>query len=182
MGVAGANGLQYARLAGALDRLGQRHVGGDVDARQLVGDQQHERRRRPHQMLQQPGVAVVTVPGQVQRRLVERCGDDHRDLVGLGHLHGADHVAVSRMAAAGRDLAIANAVVLGRLDGDHAHPAVAKIKVGAGKRARPRQRIRVANDQALAAPLRRQRRQRLANNFRADPAGVAHGNGDRFQG
>ena len=66
-------------------------------------------------------MAVVVVTGGMEGRLVERRGDDHGDVAGLGKPHGAFHVTVGGLAAGGRQLAVLEFLLtLGR-DVDNRH-------------------------------------------------------------
>jgi hypothetical protein len=151
-----------------------------MDDVQPLGGEQHPGRPAAGQMREQPGVAVIVVPGRVQRLLVDRRGDDDRGPAALRELDRRADVLVRRLAAARAQ----HAEPLGKpLDGHVDHPdravAVAHPDTRSGRRHGALDHRPVADHCEAGALGRRQRRQRLDRHLGTDPGRIAHGDDDR---
>ena len=182
---AGADGVEHALRGGSLGRVLQARVRRDVDRGQLVRGEQHERRLGAGQRREQFGVAVEVMAGRVQRRLVERRGDDHGDLPRQRQFDRLHDELVGRLAAGGADLRVRHRVGALAIHMEHRHRAVVRLgrrdreaQAGAEQLVGALEAPEIA-DHGAARPLRRSHlRQRLDDDLRADAGRVAHGDAD----
>ena len=88
-----------------LRHVGQRDMRGDVAHPHVAVRQQHHRTARLGQRRQHVGVAGIVVAGEVQRLLVQRCGDDGIDPSRQRQFHRARHREIGEAPCLRRDLA-----------------------------------------------------------------------------
>ena len=172
-----ADAVENARLARAFDGVGERAMGRDVDRLEALRSEQHERRRRAGEALEELGMTVVTMARHVQRRLVERGGDDGVDGARHRQLHRPGDTGVGGVASGGGRPAVADFVLAGAFDLDDGDAAGSEAR-SPGQGGGAFEEAARADDPALGAPLRRKGDERLADDFRADPARIPRSDGD----
>ncbi len=167
----------------------QRHVGGDVDDPQLLAHQEHREILRVGEPGQDLGVPGVLHARGGERFLVDRRGDDAVDRAGLTEPHAGLDVGVGGAAGLGADRGLRQGgrIHVGQVEALDCARLEAACVDGFDRvqpKRRPEQRQGRLHDRPVADDHRLARRrdlgppQRLGDDLRADPGGVAHGDAE----